>query len=79
MAVSNIQQWGGGAYPWANWRIVLLFVLAAVLGSAFVAVQILRPDTATVPPRIMKQRSIIAGICYAMCVGSSMMLMVYYR
>ncbi|CAK7232100.1 hypothetical protein SCUCBS95973_008148 [Sporothrix curviconia] len=51
-------QWGGQTYSWDDRRIIALLVLAGVLLTAFVAVQIVRADTATLPPRILKQRSI---------------------
>ena len=42
-----------------------------VLAIAFVAVQIFLPKTATIPPRIFKQRSILAGCWSTICVGAS--------
>lgn len=71
-------QWGGTTYDWNSGRIIALLVLAGVLLIAFVLVQIFRPDTATIPPRIFCQRSIIAGFCATFTVGSSMMIVVYY-
>lgn len=71
-------QWGGSTYAWGNGRIIALLVLAALLVVSFVAVQILRPDTATIPPRIFYQRSIIAGFWSTICIGASMMIFVYY-
>ncbi|KAL9106893.1 MAG: hypothetical protein Q9227_008141 [Pyrenula ochraceoflavens] len=71
-------QWGGSTYPWSNARIIALLVLFGLLSLGFIAVQILKPDTATVPPRIFKQRSIMAGFSYITMVGGSMMVIVYY-
>ncbi|KAH8812850.1 putative MFS aflatoxin efflux pump [Xylogone sp. PMI_703] len=71
-------QWGGQTYSWSNWRIILLLILMAVLLITFVAVQILLPKTATIPPRIVKQRSIIASIWAIVCIGSSQYIFVYY-
>ncbi|KAF3770926.1 hypothetical protein M406DRAFT_96985 [Cryphonectria parasitica EP155] len=71
-------QWGGTTYAWHNGRIIALLVLAGVLLIGFVAVQILRPETATIPPRIFCQRSIIAGFWVTFCIGASMMIVVYY-
>lgn len=53
-------------------------MLAGVLLITFVVVQIYKPDTATVPPRIFKQRSIIAGSWATLCIGSQMMIFVYF-
>ncbi|OIW30323.1 putative MFS multidrug transporter [Coniochaeta ligniaria NRRL 30616] len=71
-------QWGGSKYPWHEGRIIALLVLAFVLLITFVVVQIYKPDTATVPPRIFKQRSIMAGAWATLCIGSQMMIFVYF-
>ncbi|KAK4210823.1 major facilitator superfamily domain-containing protein [Rhypophila decipiens] len=72
-------QWGGSEYEWSNSRIIALLVLAGVLLIAFVLVQIYKPDTATIPPRIIKgQRSIVAGFWATICHGASMMIFNYF-
>ncbi|KAF2092286.1 putative MFS multidrug transporter [Saccharata proteae CBS 121410] len=71
-------EWGGSTYAWSNGRIIALFVIFGVLIIGFVAVQILKPDTATVPPRIVKQRTIAAGAWFTFCNSSAMMVMLYY-
>ncbi|KAK3326606.1 putative MFS aflatoxin efflux pump [Apodospora peruviana] len=71
-------QWGGFEYPWNDGRIIALLVLGGVLLIAFVAIQILKPDTATVPPRIFNQRSIMSGTWVTFCIGSSMMIFIYF-
>nr|GAT55040.1 major facilitator superfamily transporter [Mycena chlorophos] len=71
-------QWGGSTYAWGNGRIIALFVLFGVLITAFIAVQIWRQEDATVPPRIMKQRSILFGSIFSMSLGSSFFILVYY-
>ncbi|KAF3361336.1 hypothetical protein VdG1_00945 [Verticillium dahliae VDG1] len=71
-------QWGGSTYAWSAWRVVLLLTLSAILLVAFVAVQILKPDTATVPPHIFVQRSILAGFYSTLCIGSQMMIFIYF-
>ncbi|KAK9477924.1 efflux pump antibiotic resistance protein [Lipomyces japonicus] len=71
-------QWGGSKYSWANARIIVLFILFGLLFVGFVAVQIWKKETATVPLRIIKNRSIVAGILYTFCVGGVMMIYIYY-
>ncbi|KAL1851079.1 hypothetical protein VTK73DRAFT_9543 [Phialemonium thermophilum] len=71
-------QWGGLTYEWKNGRIIALLVLAGVLLISFVLIQIFKPNTATVPPRIFVQRSIIAGFWATLCIGSQMMIFVYF-
>ena len=71
-------QWGGSTYAWHNGRIIALLVLFVVLISGFIAVQVWKKETATVPPRIVKKRSIIAGMWSQFCTGSAMMILIYY-
>ncbi|KAJ7683602.1 major facilitator superfamily domain-containing protein [Mycena rosella] len=71
-------QWGGSKYPWSNGRIIGLFVVFGVLISTFIGIQIWKQDLATVPPRILKQRSIMAGAWFSLCLGSSFFIFVYF-
>ncbi|KAF3808048.1 Rubrofusarin-specific efflux pump aurT [Colletotrichum gloeosporioides] len=71
-------QWGGLTYTWNNGRIVALLVLACVLLIGFVMVQIFLPKTATIPPKVFKQRSILAGVFATFCIGSQNMIIIYY-
>ncbi|TQN66408.1 Efflux pump aflT, partial [Colletotrichum shisoi] len=71
-------QWGGSIYTWSDKRIIVLFVMAGLLFSGFVLVQIFLPKTATIPPRIFKQRSIIAGFFSIICMGSQLTIFAYY-
>jgi len=54
--------------------MIALLVLAGLLLLGFVMVQILLPKTATIPPRIFKQRSILSGFFATVCIGSEMMI-----
>jgi MFS family permease len=71
-------QWGGTKYEWSNPRIIVLFVLFAVLMAVFVGIQIYNGDKATVPPRIMKQRSMAFGSFFAFLQGGSFFILVFY-
>ena len=71
-------QWGGSIYPWNNGRIIALLVLFALLTMAFIAIQLWKQEIATAPPRIVENRSIIAGMWSQFTIGASMMIMVYY-
>jgi hypothetical protein len=69
-------QWGGTTYPWSNGRIIALFVVFGVLFICFIAVQVMKPETATIPKRIIMNRNIIGGMWYTICGASNMMLLV---
>ncbi|KAI1346161.1 putative efflux pump [Xylaria sp. FL0043] len=71
-------QWGGTTYPWNNGRIIALFVVFGVLLLAFLYIQYRQQENATVPPRIFRQRTVMAGSFFAFTVGSAFFLFVYY-
>ncbi|KAK0614935.1 putative MFS multidrug transporter [Bombardia bombarda] len=71
-------QWGGSTCTWGEGRIVALLVLAFALLIAFVVIQVWKPDQATVPPRILLQRSIASGFWTSCCTGAHMIIFVYY-
>ena len=71
-------QWGGTQYPWKSWRIILLFVIAGLLGIAFIGIQVWKQENATVPPRILKQRSVAFSSFFVFCLGGSFFVMIYY-
>ena len=71
-------QWGGTKYAWGSGPIIALLVLFGILIIAFIGVQVWKQDTATVPPRIIKRRSVAAGVFYIFCVGGSMLTIVYW-
>lgn len=71
-------QWGGTTYEWNNWRIIFLFVLFGVLITAFIFIQFKMQDEGTVPPRIIKKRSVWAAAIFSFSLGAAFMGSVYY-
>lgn len=71
-------QWGGTKYPWKSGRIIALFILFGVLISVFIAIQFWKGDSATVPPKIMKNRSMASAAWFAFALGSFFLLLVYF-
>lgn len=71
-------QWGGETYAWNSGRIIALLTLMSALFVAFVAVEIIFPDTALIPPRIFKIRSIWAGWWEMTFLGAGMYILIYY-
>ncbi|QIW97144.1 hypothetical protein AMS68_002662 [Peltaster fructicola] len=71
-------QWGGSTYPWSNGRIIALFVLFGVLLIAFIGVQFWKDENATLPPRVVSNRTVWAASIYCVCMGAAFFIMVYY-
>jgi len=71
-------QWGGSEYHWANARIIVLFILAGILLGLFILIQFKSGDNATVPIRIVNQRSILAGMYFQSVTPGSMMVIIYF-
>ncbi|KUL89480.1 hypothetical protein ZTR_04334 [Talaromyces verruculosus] len=55
-------QWGGTTYAWNSGRIIALLVLFAVTFVVFIATQAFRPKVATIPGRLLKNRSVLGGV-----------------
>lgn len=70
--------WGGTKYAWKDWRIILLFVLFACLALGFGYIQYRQQDNATVPPRIVKNRTVLASALYLCCVNGLLAVTEYY-
>lgn len=71
-------QWGGTKYAWDNGRMIALFVIFGVLIIIFIFVQYKQQDFATVPPRIIKMRSIWAASFFSFCTGAAFLLVIYF-
>ena len=71
-------EWGGSKYPWSNARIIVLFVLFGLLIIGFSIVQIWKQENATLPPRILRYRSVTAASFFAFCISGGMTLIVYF-
>ncbi|KAF8142615.1 major facilitator superfamily domain-containing protein [Mycena galopus ATCC 62051] len=71
-------QWGGSKYVWKSARIIALFVVFGILISVFIGIQFWKQDTATIPPRILKQRSMWSSCFFAFCMGSAFFILTFY-
>ncbi|KAF1848750.1 putative efflux pump antibiotic resistance protein [Cucurbitaria berberidis CBS 394.84] len=71
-------QWGGTTYNWSNWRVVLLLTLFPLLLAVFFAIQICYPATATLPLRILTQRSIASCFFFTFTSQASMLVNAFY-
>lgn len=71
-------QWGGQEYAWGNYRVIITLTFMAVLFIAFIAIEITLPKTALTPPRLFKNRSVVAGLWQMLFVGAGMYVIIYY-
>lgn len=71
-------EWGGTTHPWHDTEIIALFILAGIFSIAFVIIQVLKQENATVRPQIIKIRGIYCGILYSLFVSGAMVTLVYY-
>ncbi|KIW14846.1 hypothetical protein PV08_07631 [Exophiala spinifera] len=71
-------QWGGTTYSWSNARIIVLLILFGILSCIFIYIQHWRKELATIPPRLMRHRAVVAGACYSFFSGAQMMSLVYF-
>lgn len=71
-------QWGGHVYSWRNARIIFLFILGGALLTFFMFIQFRAGENATVPIRILKQRSIASAVWFSFFNSGAMYTIVYY-
>ncbi len=69
--------WAGIRYAWNSPTIIGLFCAFAVLLGLFVYEQYRKGDSATLPPRILRNRSVVAGFVFAVCCNSAMTVVEY--
>lgn len=70
-------QWGGTSWPWHSGRIIALLVLAASLSVCFVVVQFLQGKNATLPPHILRQRTMAAASFFTVCLAGPFFIFIY--
>ncbi|KAH6663434.1 major facilitator superfamily domain-containing protein [Halenospora varia] len=71
-------QWGGQTYPWKSSKIIGLFIGFGLLFGLFTFVQWKRGEYATIPLRIIRQRSVAMVVCLLFFSGISLITFTYY-
>lgn len=71
-------QWGGADYAWSNSRIIGLFCGFGAMIAIFIAIQFWQGDRGTLPPRLFKNRNILAGMIFSMFFGAGFFPLIYY-
>lgn len=73
-----VLQWGGKEYPWNDGRIIGLLVGFGLLTVVFIGTQIWLGEKATLPPRIISQRTVASCCAFVVLFGGSAYLFMYY-
>jgi hypothetical protein len=71
-------QWAGTTYAWSSGRVIALMVLFPVLLVAFLINEFWMGDKATIPRRILSQRSVASASCYAFCNYAQFFVFIYF-
>jgi hypothetical protein len=71
-------QWGGSTYPWNNSHIIGLFVGFGLMAIIFIYSQIHLGDKGTLPPRLFKNRNVLAGVMFALFFGAGFFALIFY-
>ncbi|KAF1981793.1 azole resistance protein [Aulographum hederae CBS 113979] len=71
-------QWGGTTYSWSDAKIIGLLVTFAITFFLFIIVEVLTPDTAMAPTRVILNRSVGGSMVFMFLVSGAMMCVIYY-
>ncbi|GKU11451.1 unnamed protein product, partial [Fusarium langsethiae] len=70
--------WAGTKYSWTSGGVIGSLATFAVLSITFILNQVPKGETAALPPRLMKHRSVIAGFVFMFCINSTGVVLEYY-
>ena len=71
-------QWGGADYPWNSSKVIGLFVGFALMIAIFIGIQFWQGDQGTLPPRLFKDRNVLAAMMFAAFFGAAFFPLIYY-
>lgn len=70
--------WAGSRNAWNSSTIIVLFAAFVLLLGGFAFLQHRRQDGATLPPRLLRNRSVLAGFLFSLCCNSTIQVVQYY-
>ncbi|KIL93774.1 hypothetical protein FAVG1_02335 [Fusarium avenaceum] len=71
-------EFGKEDQEWSSGRVVALFVVFAVLLLIFAGYQVWRGEKATIPPRLLKQRTVLVACLFGFAVSSVLVVYPFY-
>ncbi|KAJ7594495.1 major facilitator superfamily domain-containing protein [Mycena floridula] len=71
-------QWGGTVHPWKSSTIWGLFLGFALIISVFIFIQFRRQEMATIPPGVLKQRTVLVCALFSAIFSMAMYIHIFY-
>lgn len=71
-------QWGSSGSAWGSAKVAATLVVGIMLILSFLVSQIWAGDNGTLPPRIMRKRSIVAGFAASLGFGSTLIIVTFF-
>ncbi|KAK9417248.1 putative Major facilitator superfamily (MFS) profile domain-containing protein [Seiridium unicorne] len=70
--------WAGTRFMWSQWQIIILLVFFVLCLAIFCYDQFKKGDSAALPPRLLKQRSVISATLFTFCLNGALGVLQYY-
>ena len=71
-------QWGGTTYAWSDSKVWGCLLGFGLIITVFIGLQFWRGDKATIPPRIVCQRTVLGGCLFCMFMALALYAHIYY-
>ncbi|KAI9819987.1 MAG: hypothetical protein M1827_006557 [Pycnora praestabilis] len=71
-------QWGGSTYPWRDSKVYGCLIGFGIIITMFIFLQFKLGENATIPPRILKQRTVLASSWFSCFLAMGLYTHVYY-
>ena len=73
-----VQMGGTAPWEWDSARVIALFVASGVLAIIFGVHQVWRRDRALLPLRLLRNRDLLAGAWFNLCIEGALVVITYY-
>lgn len=73
-----VLSWAGFKYAWSDWRVIVLLVFFCLTLIVFCYDQVRMGEDAALPPRLLKQRSLLGACLFTWLLNGSVFVVQYY-